>query len=100
MVTGHVIQVFADGAVRFSWPLQIRQAKDASSDASSRPRPQSKNGFLPGCSEDVEIMRTITPLGTLTRNQLSGRVEIYHADGSTAMRNPTLEEMRAQLERF
>merc|ERR1712151_159067 len=45
-------------------------------------------------------MRTITPLGTLVRNLLSGRVEVFHADGSTAMRNPTIEEMRAKLEKL
>jgi hypothetical protein len=43
----------------------------------------------------VEVSRTITPLGTLTRRLLSGRLEVYYTDGTSAVRNPTGAELDA-----
>lgn len=39
-------------------------------------------------TEDTEIERIVTPSGTIVRKFLSGRVEVYHADGTTAKKNP------------
>jgi hypothetical protein len=101
---GLVIQVFSDGAVRLMWPLAVAGRDDgpalapvAMADSAPRLPAGSKPYFLPGCPEDVEVMRTITPLGTVVRKLLSGRVEVYHSDSTTAARNPTLEELQSQL---
>ncbi|CAE8629439.1 unnamed protein product, partial [Polarella glacialis] len=54
--------------------------------------------FAPGCVEDVEVTRTITPFGSLIRRLFSGRMEVCHSDGTTATRNPTAGELERQIE--
>eukprot|EP00747_Dinoflagellata_sp_TGD_P090639 gnl/TRDRNA2_/TRDRNA2_164771_c3_seq1.p1 gnl/TRDRNA2_/TRDRNA2_164771_c3~~gnl/TRDRNA2_/TRDRNA2_164771_c3_seq1.p1 ORF type:complete len:637 (-),score=114.95 gnl/TRDRNA2_/TRDRNA2_164771_c3_seq1:79-1881(-) len=51
-----------------------------------------------GSADDVEVSRTVTPFGTLIRELASGRMEVHHVDGTTAVRNPTLAELRAKCE--
>jgi len=58
------------------------------------------NGPLPGGPEDCEVARTVTPFGTVVRELLSGRREVYHPDGTCATRNPTLDELRVHCERW
>jgi hypothetical protein len=102
MAAGQVIQVFSDGAVRCSWPLQLRH-DSGSAPAAAHGKPNTVGGqswFKPGCPDDAERSRTVTPHGTLIRKLLSGRFEIYHADGTTATRNPTAEEVETQLQRM
>lgn len=105
MAIGQVVQVFSDGAVRLSWPLELRHESakngDATASGVSRSAEAAGDGnrhFVPGCSEDVERSRTVMPLGTIVRKLLSGRVEILHPDGTTTTRNPTTAELEAQLQ--
>ena len=51
--------------------------------------------FEPGQAEDNEVSRRIQPDGSLIRTLLSGRLEIYHADGTVAVRNPLPSELDA-----
>jgi len=104
MAGGSVIQVFSDGAVRFMWPLAVAGRDDGPalapvSQLQDNPRlpAGSRPYFEPGCPEDIEIMRTITPFGTVVRKLLSGRVEVYHTDSTTSFRNPTSEDLQRQL---
>lgn len=105
LAAGLVVQVFSDGAVRLMFPLAIPSREDGpgadpvrTKDHMQQRLPSgSAPHFKPGCSDDVEIMRTVTPIGTVIRKLLSGRVEVYYTDGSTAMRNPTEGELHSQL---
>ncbi|CAK0853487.1 unnamed protein product [Prorocentrum cordatum] len=118
LANGQVVQVFSDASVQLRWPLALQSGKDGvratEEAAASGARvmaeelgmlappsppppvpPASRARVVPGCPEDVEVSRTITPLGTLTRRLLSGRLEVYHTDGSSAVRNPTGAELDA-----
>eukprot|EP00928_Gymnodinium_smaydae_P016927 TRINITY_DN16425_c0_g2_i1.p1 TRINITY_DN16425_c0_g2~~TRINITY_DN16425_c0_g2_i1.p1 ORF type:complete len:1634 (+),score=303.63 TRINITY_DN16425_c0_g2_i1:693-4904(+) len=97
-VSGVIVQVFSDGAARVLWPRQLLGGRfgggaSASSGVPNRPP-------LPGCSDDMEISRVITPFGTLFCERLSGRKEFYYPNGLRAVRNPTKQEVERQLERL
>jgi len=102
-VTGQVIQVFGDGSVRLTWPsgfgdgAGVAQVTTSAASSGEAPVLGDAPRFVPGCVEDVEVMRTVTPSGALIRRLLSGREEIYHPDGTTAVRNPTMKELSARL---
>jgi len=106
MSTGQVVRVFSDGTVRLSCPIKLGQggaAHDAAPPAASAcvgagVAAQNGGAAVPGGPEDVELWRTITPIGSLTRRLLSGRVEVLHADGTCASRDPTLEELQERLQ--
>lgn len=119
--TGQVIQVSGDGSVCLSLPLELCEGTappaipadaeddEAPEDASpggpgqrKLPGPPKGNkkkqrAFAPGCAEDVEVSRTVTPHGVVCRRLLSGRAEVHHPDGTSAWRNPTAEEVVASL---
>eukprot|EP00913_Durusdinium_trenchii_P000414 g379.t2 len=80
---GQLVQVFSDGSVRFT----------AAEQATNSLPTQGLTSYFPGCPEDYEVSRTIRS-GTLIKQLVSGRVEIFHADGTTAFRNPTEEELQ------
>jgi len=86
MATGQMIQVFSDGSVRLSCP-----AIDGSESLGN-------STVVPGCPQDFEVMRTATPFGSLIRRLVSGRTEVFQADGTVSFRNPTAKELEQQLE--
>jgi len=106
LAAGLVIQVFSDGAVRLIFPLAVPGSEDGPAAAPVRSQDQAQERlpsgyephFKPGCPEDVELMRTVTPIGTVIRKLLSGRVEVHYTDGSTSIRNPTEGELQMQLD--
>jgi len=91
--SGFLVQVFSDGVVHQTWPPQVRSAAVTMQRASSSSVP------APGGPGDVEVARTVTPLGVVTRELLSGRHEIYHPDGTRVFRNPPLTELQSRQER-
>lgn len=106
MASGQVVQVSGDGATRLSFPLELSEgmvAKDGnggSAPAASEQHKTTCDSFVPGCPDDLEISRAISPDGALCRRLLSGRVEVYYADGTTVGRNPTYRELKAITEEF
>jgi hypothetical protein len=93
MAAGQVIQVFSDGSVCLSWPAGSAQLEAAKSLCST-------TAITPGCAQDFEIVRHITPFGSLIRTLVSGRTEVFHSDGTTATRNPTCGELQQQLDKL
>eukprot|EP00435_Cladocopium_sp_Y103_P006468 s3885_g2.t1 len=53
--------------------------------------------YFPGCPEDYEVSRSIFG-GALIKQLISGRIEIFHPDGTVTLRNPTEEELQRRLE--
>uniref|UniRef100_A0A0G4FL63 Uncharacterized protein n=1 Tax=Chromera velia CCMP2878 TaxID=1169474 RepID=A0A0G4FL63_9ALVE len=49
-----------------------------------------------GCGEDVETSRSVSTKGVVARQLLSGRREVFYPDGTTSVRNPTIEELQAR----
>lgn len=90
--SGEVVKVFSDASIQLlrSLPLSSSSTPSGSGKASQR-------RFHPGCAEDLEVSRTILPLGTVARRLLSGRREVFHPDGTTAFRNPTFMELQQAL---
>jgi len=89
---GQVLQVFSDGSIRFTG------GKSPPGSVAAQPKGTlSESSYFPGCPEDYEVSRTITG-AALIKQLVSGRVEIFHADGTSSIRNPTEEELQRQLE--
>uniref|UniRef100_A0A7S4Q9M4 Uncharacterized protein n=1 Tax=Alexandrium monilatum TaxID=311494 RepID=A0A7S4Q9M4_9DINO len=84
--SGCAVQALSDGSVRLVWPAAVARL-------GGRPSP------VPGGAGDPEVARTVAPLGVLVRSLLSGRREVYHPDGTRAVRNPTLREVEEQCQR-
>lgn len=100
-VVGLTVQVFSDGAVRQTWPPELRGPQLAGNlSVQSSSGSSWSSGALPGGPEDCELARTVTPFGSVVRELLSGRREVYHPDGTCAARNPTLEELQEHCERW
>lgn len=95
MAAGQVLQVLGGGAVCLSFPLALSEGAEARRGPAADAEVQ--NGFAPGCPDDVEVSRTVTPAGCLCRRLLSGRVEVYQEDGTVSVRNPTLAELKQSL---
>jgi len=89
MLSGLTIQVASNGSVTQCHSSGVLQSTLA----------QTGVGVPePGCPDDIQAVRTITPFGSLCIELLSGRVEVYHADGTRSLRNPTLEELQKRHE--
>eukprot|EP00930_Biecheleria_cincta_P044938 TRINITY_DN30967_c0_g1_i1.p1 TRINITY_DN30967_c0_g1~~TRINITY_DN30967_c0_g1_i1.p1 ORF type:complete len:1572 (+),score=357.35 TRINITY_DN30967_c0_g1_i1:89-4804(+) len=93
MAVGQVIQVFSDGSVCLSWPGSKAQPEAAKTLCST-------TAITPGCAQDFETVRHITPFGSLIRTLVSGRTEVFHSDGTTATRNPTCGELQQKLDKL
>lgn len=83
---GQVIQVFSDGSIRFTG---LEGKSNAAQGAII--------SYFPGCPEDYEVSRSIFG-GALIKQLISGRIEIFHPDGTVTLRNPTEEELQRRLE--
>jgi len=86
--SGMAVQAFSDGSVRQVWPTQHHSLRGT-----------EMGDSLPGGIQDFEVTRTVTPFGVLLRTLLSGRREVYHPDGTQAVRNPTVAEMRERCQK-
>ena len=82
--TPQVIQMLSNGSIRLI------------PDSTSKPENEA-GAPLPGCAEDGEVSRTITGQAVI-RTLVSGRIEVLHADGTSACRSPTAEELQTRLE--
>eukprot|EP00913_Durusdinium_trenchii_P022642 g21265.t1 len=56
--------------------------------------------MLPGQEQDIELARVATAFGVLMIERLSGRKEVFHASGTRAWRNPTVEELQERSRHF
>merc|ERR1719262_185805 len=91
MTCGQRVQVLSDGSVlQTSGNLMTLETGGCT----GQPRAQ----LSPGCPEDFEVERRVTPLGSVVRKLLSGRLELYHPDGTTCIRNPKVSELTHTVE--
>jgi len=101
--SGDTVQVFGDGTVqmcRASAPRRYAGGKDRTSSSAPFERvvQSEASAFQPGCEQDTEVARRVTPFGTVIRHLLSGRIEVYYSDGTMAWRNPTVAELNTSLD--
>lgn len=82
-----VIQILSNGTVRQLQRVQLQRSGGAIDVA---------DGQEVSSGNDVEVMRTTSPIGVVTRSMLSGRREIYYPGGIRAVRNPTSSEMQSR----
>jgi hypothetical protein len=101
-VSGVLLQVFSNGAVRQTWPQQLLGGRYGVALSSlgmtagdMPPRPAGLGG-----PDDLELARIVTPFGVLIRELLSGRREFYFPSGLRAVRNPTPSELAEQRQRL
>ncbi|CAK9117780.1 unnamed protein product [Durusdinium trenchii] len=87
---GVVVQAFSDASIRQSWPPQRLFPKDG----------READRMLPGQEQDIELARVATAFGVLMIERLSGRKEVFHASGTRAWRNPTVEELQERSRHF
>lgn len=96
-VSGLLVQVYSDGRIRQVFPAQRLFSSPVSSSGSD---PSANPRAIPGDLEDVQLARSVNPFGILVLEMLSGRKEVYHPDGTRAIRNPTSEEIAARLQKM
>jgi hypothetical protein len=100
-------EVLGDLGVRFSYITttgrQVLVLSDGSVVQTDGAAPISEDGALfgqpvPGGRDDIELSRTVTQGGAVTRVLISGRREIFHHDGTYCWRNPLVEELAKRVE--
>jgi hypothetical protein len=98
-------EVLGDMGVRFSYITttgrQILILSDGSVVQTGAP-PTSEDVALfgqpvPGGRDDIELSRTVTQAGAVTRELVSGRREVFHHDGTYCWRNPQVEELASRI---
>jgi len=99
--SGLVVQVFSDGSVQQL--LRPRPQKSgtvglaqgtAAPDAHEAPT----TGLAQGGACGAVVSQTVTPFGVVVRSLLSGCSEIYHPDGTRAVRSPAAPGMHLEAE--
>eukprot|EP00916_Digyalum_oweni_P016467 GHVL01027030.1.p1 GENE.GHVL01027030.1~~GHVL01027030.1.p1 ORF type:complete len:672 (-),score=121.21 GHVL01027030.1:2527-4542(-) len=96
---GDLIRINSSGGIQY-WRLLRDVDLSLVSDKYLSIRSWQCARWFCGCPEDVEVKRLVLPNATVIRSLISGRVEIFLANGVSALRNPTVIEIEDAINRM